>query len=102
VATPFDALNAACVSTFGEPVVYQPLASDPLNPPAPVSISGIVLKESEEEKVLAGRYMRLFVKVADLPTQPQRGDTVTVRGGEYTVFQVFIDAYQGAYLSLRG
>jgi hypothetical protein len=101
MGTIFDSLNAACVNTFGEPVVYQQVGSDPDNPPAPVAIKGIVLKDGEEEQASDGRYIRLFLRETDLPTPPQPTETLTVRGIEYTVFRVFIDAHGGVYLALR-
>jgi hypothetical protein len=48
-ADPFAALNHACVETFGSAVSYRQDAA------APFSVSGVVMKDSDEEQRQDGR-----------------------------------------------
>ena len=93
--TPFSALNAACLKTFGSPVSYQQGAG------APFALSGILQKESDEERLADGLYARLFVNAVDFAGSPASGDEATVAGVTYTVFQVLADPTGGFWLSLR-
>ncbi len=94
-ATPFSALNAACLKTFGSAVTYQQGAS------APFAVTGIFQKETDEERQQDGVFARLFVKLADFASRPDRGDVATVNGTTYTVFDVGVDATGGVSLSLK-
>jgi hypothetical protein len=93
--TPFSALNAACLKTFGSPVAYQQGAG------APFAVTGIFQKETDEERQQDGVFARLFVKLADFASRPERGDFVTVNGTTYTVFDVAVDSTSGVSLSLK-
>ena len=93
--TPFSALNASCLKTFGSPVNYQQGGGTPF------AIAGIFQKESDEERLADGLYARLFVNAADFAGSPASGDEVTVVGATYTVFQVMADPTGGFWLSLR-
>jgi hypothetical protein len=53
MAASFDALNASCIKNFGSPVSYQQGAGDPF------PISGILQRESDEERHQDGVYARL-------------------------------------------
>lgn len=92
---PFAALNKACVKAFGVPVSYQQDTA------APFAVLGMVMKDSDEERVREGLYARLFVDAADFTTPPNRGDVATIAGVAYTVFDVLTDATGGVTLSLR-
>jgi hypothetical protein len=94
-ATPFSALNAACLKTFGSLVSYQQGAG------APFAVTGIFQKETDEERQQDGVFARLFVKLADFPSRPDRGDFATVNGTTYTVFDVGVDPTGGVSLSLK-
>jgi hypothetical protein len=91
----FSALNAACLKTFGTPVSYQKAAGDPF------TITGILQKDSEEERNQDGVYARLFVNLAVFPSRPDKGDFATVNETQYTVFAVEIDPAGAGRLSLR-
>jgi hypothetical protein len=48
-----------------------------------------------------GVYAVLFVKLADLPGNPQRGDAVEFDGMRYKLFDIEADASGAAVLRLR-
>lgn len=89
------ALNAACLAAFGRAVVYQAAAD------APVTINGILDPGSRREESAPGTYAVLFVRMADLPQPPERGDEVEIDGSTYKVFEVEADAAGGVKLALR-
>ena len=91
----FESLNAACVEAFGTLVTYQPESGDAF------TVKGILDKKSEEAQYAQGVYLRLFVNVADFPQAPAQGDSATVDGTTYKVFDVLLDTGGGAYLKLR-
>jgi hypothetical protein len=95
MADPFAALNTACLKTFGTAVSYQQGTAEPF------PVSGIISKDTDEERHQDGVYLRLFVQLADFAVRPDHGDVVTIDGVAYTVFEVLTDAAGGAYLSLR-
>jgi hypothetical protein len=64
-ANPFAALNKACVNSFGSAVSYQQDTATPF------SVQGIVMKDSDEERLRDGLYARLFVDAADFTTPPK-------------------------------
>lgn len=88
-------LNDACQQTFGEPVVYQPEAGEP------VAVTGIVTRATEEEQQQDGVYLHLALAVSDFATPPVRGDRAMIQGVDYIVWQTLADQ-AGAYnLRLR-
>ena len=89
--TPFAALNKACVKAFGSPVTYQQGAGGVRSP-----ITGILQKDSDEERHQDGVYARLFVGLADFAARPDHGDVATVNGVTYTVFEVLADRDRAA------
>ena len=95
MAASFDALNASCIKNFGSPVSYQQGAGDPF------PISGILQRESDEERHQDGVYARLFVRLADFPSRPDHGDELVVDGTNYTVYEVSVDPTGAAHLRLR-
>jgi hypothetical protein len=95
MADSLSALNKACIKTFGSAVSYQQGAA------APFPVSGILSKDSDEERHQDGVYARLFVNLADFASRPDHGDVATIDGVAYTVFEVMTDAAGGAFLSLR-
>ena len=96
MATPFTALNRSCLKMFGSPVTYQRAAGG-----APFPITGILQKDTDEERHQDGVFVRLFVNLADFGARPEKGDLVTVNGTTYTVFEVAIDPAGGASLSMK-
>ncbi len=87
--------NAAILAAFGQPVSYQQLASDPF------TVTGILQRDSDEERQQDGVYARLFVLLADFASPPDRGDEVVVNGVSYTIYEVATDLTGAAWLRLR-
>ncbi len=91
----FDALNRSSLRAFGVPVTYQQSAG------APFQITGILQKDSDEERHQDAVYARVFVRLADFPARPEHGDEVVIGGASYTVYEVAVDPTGGASLRLR-
>ena len=91
----FDTLNISSLKAFGSPVAYRQGQSDPF------TVSGILQKDSDEERHQDGVYARLFVRLADFPSRPDHGDELVVAGVNYTVFEVSVDPIGAAWLRLR-
>ena len=89
------ALNAACLSAFGREVTYRPSTG------APSTINGVLETGLRLEENAPGTYAVLFLRLADLPQTPERGDEAVIGGTVYTVFEVEADAAGGAKLGLR-
>ncbi len=81
---------------FGSPVTCQRAAGG-----APFPITGILQKDTDEERHRDGVFLRLFVNLADLGAPPDKGDLATVIGATYTVFEAAIDPAGGASLSMK-
>jgi hypothetical protein len=92
---PFSQLNAACLMAFGQEASIHPDGGDSF------SATGILEKETGEERNADGVYAKLFLNRSDCSTMPARGDAVTVSGTEYKVFDVELDSGGGVWLSLR-
>lgn len=104
-----EALDQACISTFqltddsGTPitVILHPQSGGP----------DIPLQVIEESPAFAEDYvpgssqnvsvMRLFVRFVDISTPPQKGDTVSVNGVNYDLFEADVDREGGATLKIR-
>ena len=95
MADPFDALNISSIEAFGSSASYQQSGGDPF------VITGILQKDSDEERHQDGVYARLFVRLADFQSRPDHGDEVVVNGASYTVYEVSIDPTGAAWLWLR-
>lgn len=91
----FSSLNAQCIEAFGQTATYQPAASDPF------TITTIVERATEEQRIENAVYARLFVNLADFASAPAAGDEVTIGGATFKVFQVLSDPTGGAWLSIR-
>ena len=96
MATPFAALNTACLKMFGSPVTYQRAAGG-----APLSIPGLLQKDTDEARHQDGVFVRQFVNLADFGARPETGDLATVDGTTYTVFEVASDPAGGASISMK-
>ena len=91
----FDALNRSSLRAFGVPVTYQQGAA------AQFQITGILQKDSDEERHQDAVYARVFVRLADFPARPDHGDEAVIAGVKYTVYEVAVDPTGGASLRLR-
>lgn len=88
-------LDAAVIATFGRAVTYTPQATG-------VAIAITAVWEPPEDAADTSPYGHLFVRLADLPGDPARGDQVQVEGfGTFTVFDIKPDGFGAAQLTLR-
>jgi len=88
-------LDAAVVKTFGREVLYLPEAG------GQAAIRAVFQPAREAEDASPGVYAVLFVRLADLPAVPVRGDEVEIEGVRYKVFDIETDAEGGSVLRLR-
>ena len=95
MADSFDALNRSSLRAFGAPVTYQQGTDSPFQ------VTGILQKDSDEERHQDGVYARVFVRLADFQARPEHGDEVVIGGLNYTVYEVAVDPTGAASLRLR-
>jgi hypothetical protein len=88
-------LNAAVVKTFGRQVLYLPEAG------GQAAVRAVFQPAREAEDASPGVYAVLFLRMADLPAAPVRGDEVEIDGVRYKVFDIEADAEGAAVLRLR-
>lgn len=88
-------LNSAVLLAFGRNVEYLPQAG------GEVTVRAIFERAREAEENAPGVYAALFVRLADLPQHPDRGDEVAVDGVTYKVFDIEADTSGAAVLRLR-
>jgi hypothetical protein len=87
--------DEACLRVFGREVTYLPEAG------GVASIRAVFQPAREAEEASPGVYAVLFVRLADLPGSPVRGDEVEIGGVRYKVFDIEADAEGAAVLKLR-
>jgi hypothetical protein len=88
-------LNVAVVDIFGREVVYLPEAG------GATTVRAVFQAVREPEDSSPGVYAVLFVRMAELPAAPVRGDEVEIEGVRYKVFDIEADAEGAAVLRLR-
>jgi hypothetical protein len=88
-------VDEACLRVFGREVLYLPEAG------GQAVVRAMFQPAREAEDALPGVYAVLFVRVADLPAAPVRGDEVETGGVRYKVFDIEADAEGAAVLRLR-
>lgn len=88
-------VDEACLRVFGRDVVYLPEAG------GQTAVRAVYQPAREAEDASPGVYAVLFVRVADLPAAPVRGDEVEIGGVRYKVFDIDADAEGAAVLRLR-
>jgi hypothetical protein len=88
-------LNAAVVNTFGREVLYLQEAG------GATTVRAVFQPAREAEDSSPGVYAVLFVRLADLPAAPVRGDEVEIEGSRYKIFDIEADAEGAAVLRLR-
>ncbi len=81
-AVDFSGLNAACLRTFGEPVVFWPGEGNE------TEATAIVFQSSRPEESNPGNVTRLFVLASALPDTLARNATVRVRGQDFTITDI--------------
>jgi len=88
-------VDEACLRVFGREVLYLPEAG------GEVTVRAVFQPAREAEDASPGVYAVLFVRLADLPAAPARGDEVEVGGARYKVFDIEADSEGAAVLRLR-
>jgi hypothetical protein len=88
-------LDEACLRVFGREVLYLPEVG------GQAVVRAVFQPAREAEDTSPGVYAVLFVRLADLPAAPVRGDEVEIDGVRYKVFDVEADAEGAAALRLR-
>lgn len=88
-------VDEACLRVFGREVLYLPEAG------VQAAVRAVFQPAREAEDSSPGVYAVLFVRLADLPAAPVRGDEVETGGVRYKVFDIEADAEGGAVLRLR-
>jgi hypothetical protein len=88
-------LDDACLRIFGREITYLPESG------GQDSIRAVFQPTREPDDSSPGVYAVLFVRPADLPAAPVRGDEVEIGGVRYKVFDIEADAEGAAVLRLR-
>jgi hypothetical protein len=87
--------DEACLRVFGREVLYLPEAG------GQTVVRAVFQPAREAEDASPGVYAVLFIRLADLPAAPARGDEVEIGGVRYKVFDIEADAEGAAVLKLR-
>lgn len=88
-------LNAGVLDAFGRVVTLHSQTG------GTVDIRAIFQPAREAEESAPGVYSVIFVRLADLPVPPTRGDAVDINGVRYKVFDIEADTSGAAVLRLR-
>jgi hypothetical protein len=96
-----NALDAACLATFGVPATFTPQDGSGAQ-----QIVGIIQNPAMAEGYVPGSVqgtsvVRLFVRFADIAPPPRHGDDITLNGILYSVVEVEVDTQGSAVLKLR-
>ena len=90
-----NVLNTTVLSVFGREVTYVTQVG------APVPVRAISGAPHQAEDASPGTYTVLFLRLADLPQSPARGDEALIDGATYKVFEIVADPDGGVKLALR-
>jgi len=88
-------MDEACRRVFGKDVTSLPQAG------GQTTSRGVFESTREPEDASPGVYAVLFVRLADLPAAPLRGDEVVIDGTTYKVFEIEADTSGSAVLRMR-
>jgi hypothetical protein len=88
-------VDEACLRVFGRAVLYLPEAG------GQAVVRAVFQPAREAEDASPSVYAVLFLRLADLPASPVRGDEVEVGGTRYKVFDIEADTEGAAVLRLR-
>lgn len=94
-ASLLGALNSAALGAFGREVKYLPQAG------SQVTVRGIFEDTRESQENSPGVYAVLFLRLADLPQPPERGDEIVVESQTYKTFDIEADTGGAVVLRLR-
>ena len=88
-------MDEACLRVFGRDVTFLSEAG------GSAAVRAVFQPARETEEASPGVYAVLFIRLADLPAAPVRGDEVEIGGVRYKVFDIEADAEGAAVLKLR-
>jgi len=88
-------LNGRCVDVFGRDVIYAPESG------GEIAVRAIVRRGQEAEDGVPGVYAAAFMRLADLPAPPVRGDQVDIDGFRYRVYDIDADGSGAVVLRMR-
>ena len=88
-------MDEACLRVFGRDVTFLSEAG------GSAAVRAVFQPARETEEASPGVYAVLFIRLADLPAAPVRGDEVEISGVRYKVFDIEADAEGAAVLKLR-
>jgi len=97
----FDALDGSLIETFGEVALGNPIPVFYPDTGYEEEVDGILSQSARAEEVVPGVVARLFVKRDGLSQQPERRDTVEVRGVLYSIEDMRGDDIGGVEILLR-
>ncbi len=83
-------MDEACLRVFGREVTYLPETG------GEASIRAVFQPARETEEASPGVFAVLFVRLADLPAAPARGDEVEIGGVRYKAFDIEADTEDAA------
>lgn len=89
------AVNGTVLDAFGRDVTYLP------QPGGETILRAVFEPARQSEDSSPGVYAAVFVRLADLPAKPERGDEVMVDSTAYKVFGIEADTSGGVVLRLR-
>lgn len=92
--------NVAIRDTFGQSVTYTPQVGQPFTFTAVRDESHQTTTIGQSQVAESMRTITLTVRLADMATHPQQGDTLTTDGAGYEVRDVQLDGQGGASLVL--
>jgi hypothetical protein len=88
-------LNSAAIGVFGREVAYLPSTGEA------ITLRAVVETAKQAQDTAPGVYASLFLRLADLPKPPERGDEVAIDNLSYKVYDVDADGGGGVVLRLR-
>ncbi len=90
-----SSLNAAVLEAFGREVQYLPQSG------GEYTIRAIFEATERAEESVGKSFAVVFIRLADLTLEPERGDLVRVGESNYKVFEIEADNEGGARLGLH-
>jgi hypothetical protein len=90
----------ACKSAFGESIVYTPINGSPIELIAIID-EAFEAVDPNVDAIIISQQPMIGIKIDDLPSEPQKGDLVTMRGKDFKVIEAQTDGQAGTKLLLH-
>lgn len=102
----YNRMAGHLVRTFGEPVTYQPRVGSAYEIAVTDGSGGIFeavtqLVDPDTGAVTLSNQPNIYFRLADLKTEPQNGDRITVRGVTYKILEPQYDGQGGVTIRLQ-